>query len=671
MAKNVIIMIGDGMGWEMTRAAAVQAIIEEEIATYKKANPKATNQEIFDTLFAGDTLQDPQYYTEGRGFGTSYQNLEGYTLSTTSNTYIHGSKSNSALKGKPFNHNTEKSKVRNGFEFNPTSVIDDSGNNAFNKNGDLVSGQFTDGNVLIYDKTLGGETPWDSNYYGNNANPDAGFDQNYIKAIFPDSAGTATTLCTSSKTYVGAIGVDIFEQAVETLAEKAMKEGKSAGVVSSVPFNHATPAAAISHVNQRNKTTELSFDDRAGNKNGNAKDDVDKFGHPIDDHDNIFTQIFEEVKPTVILGGGHPYGRGDNQYLTDDALNDFRNGFYEDDYTFLERGAEYDGVGTDTTLGNITKSASEILAETASGLDPDNGDRLFGIYGGRGQGGNLPWRSANDDYSRAGIDYDRNQAIANTDSDPSNDGKLFKTRPLDVGESDEQFINREIAENPTLTDLTKASLDILGDDDQGFWLMIEGGDIDWSNHANDMDANLGTLKDFDESVAAVQDWIQNNGGYDENLLIVTADHDHYLTLKNDFPALLAQDLLLGDGGEGLSAELDSSLAGHYWGSESTNKNEWGTHTSRPVPVYYQGAGAEVLDSFKGKGFESYGKNIPGIANFVDQVHIAETMSQALTDIPRLNIGDFTPINLKILDLLNLIVVAFAILVLLRVIPTNS
>ncbi|MEM7581619.1 MAG: alkaline phosphatase, partial [Cyanobacteria bacterium P01_A01_bin.80] len=73
MAKNVIIMVGDGMGWEMARAAAIQ----------KQINEGAT----------GNTLSD--FYTEGTGTGLSFQELEGYTISTTSNTYIDGSKGNS------------------------------------------------------------------------------------------------------------------------------------------------------------------------------------------------------------------------------------------------------------------------------------------------------------------------------------------------------------------------------------------------------------------------------------------------------------------------------------------------------------------------------------------------------------------------------------------------
>jgi len=49
------------------------------------------------------------------------------------------------------------------------------------------------------------------------------------------------------------------------------------------------------------------------------------------------------------------------------------------------------------------------------------------------------------------------------------------------------------------------------------------------------------------------DWIEQNGGFEENQLIVTADHDHYLTLNEDFPKLL--------GAEALTAENDPAKGG--------------------------------------------------------------------------------------------------------------
>ena len=636
MAKNVIMMIGDGMGWEMSRAAAIQAEIESEIAEIREENPDITNEEIA-AQFDGRTLDD--YYTEGQGFGTSYQNLEDYTISTTGNTYIDGDKGNSALKGEPFNHNTGESEVREGFEFDPDAALVEgffpeireegfdedpllaegtASKEATSEGGDTTEenaaeaegeGEYIGGNVPVFNLAKGGQTPWDFNYYENRGDTIGAFDEEYIKNLYPDSAGTATGLYTGVKTYVGAISVDIYEEAVEIVSERALEDGKSVGVVSSVPFNHATPAAAVAHVNQRNKYNEDSFDQSEGNENGDSSDEVDEFGHPIDDTDNIFYDIVNEVQPTVILGGGHYLtGEGteeepNERYVTQEEVENLRNGEY--DYTFVERGPD----------------ASNVLAETASEIDPDEGERLFGIYGARGQGGNLPWRTANDDYSRAGTDV-----FINEDTELVE----FDELTLPDGETSEEFIDREIDENPTLSELTAASLDVLEDDEEGFWLMVEGGDIDWAAHANDMDAMLGTLKDFDESVKEIQDWIENNGGWEENLLIVTADHDHYLTLNNDFPELLADELLLGEGGDTLTT-ADVAETGHFWGSDETVKNGWDTHTTRPVPVYYQGADSDLITALEGSGYEAYGTEMQGVGDYIDQVHLGNVQLEAISE----------------------------------------
>lgn len=111
-------------------------------------------------------------------------------------------------------------------------------------------------------------------------------------------------------------------------------------------------------------------------------------------------------------------------------------------------------------------------------------------------------------------------------------------RPLAADETHASFIAREINENPTLADLSKAALKVLGKDKDGFWLMIEGGDIDWGAHDNNMDNLIGTMNDFDKAVQQVITWINNHGGWSKNLLLVTADHDHYLTLNNDFVSKL-------------------------------------------------------------------------------------------------------------------------------------
>ena len=622
MAKNVILMIGDGMGWEMSRASAIGLSIEAEIEQIRTDNPGITNEEIA-ARFQGRTLDD--YYTQGKGSGTSYQDLSGYTIATTGNTYIDGSKSNSALQSNPkfqpnvFNHNTGQAKAKKDFEFDssPAEVVgfDPQLNSTSNLNGGFNEAPVIDannnivgGNIPIFDLEKGGITPWDDNYYQNRDSTTIGFNQNYIKNLYPDSAGTATGLYSGVKTYVGAVSVDVYEEAVQTAAEAAQEAGKSIGVVSSVPFNHATPGSAIAHVNHRYKYNPHSFDQKVGNDDGKISNEVDEFGHKIEPRDNIFYQMVNETKPTVVLGGGHYLTNGgteaqpDETYITKAEVQKLRQGKY--DYIFIERG----------------ENASQVLADTAAKLDPEAGDRLFGLYGAKNQGGNLPWRTANDDYSRTGHNLNINRA----------NGALSIRQPtLESGESLPSFIQQEIDANPTLPELTQAALEVLGKDNNGFWLMVEGGDIDWAAHGNDMDNLLGTMKDFDESIAAVRTWIEKNGGDRENLLIVTADHDHYLTLNNNFPEVLANSLITGEGGIELTLNPNPVATAHFWGSDATVKNGWATHTTRPVPVYFQGADADIISEFQGFGYEAYGKEVVGVSNFIDQTHLGIAQIEAL------------------------------------------
>ncbi len=56
----------------------------------------------------------------------------------------------------------------------------------------------------------------------------------------------------------------------------------------------------------------------------------------------------------------------------------------------------------------------------------------------------------------------------------------------------------------------------------GFFLMIEGSQIDWGGHANDADYIISEMKDFDRAVGNVLDFAEKDG---ETLVIVTADHE--------------------------------------------------------------------------------------------------------------------------------------------------
>lgn len=58
--------------------------------------------------------------------------------------------------------------------------------------------------------------------------------------------------------------------------------------------------------------------------------------------------------------------------------------------------------------------------------------------------------------------------------------------------------------------------------DKGFFLMIEGSQIDWGGHDNDAPYVISETLDFDAAIGAVLDWAEKDG---ETLVIVTADHE--------------------------------------------------------------------------------------------------------------------------------------------------
>ncbi|HEX2949804.1 MAG TPA: alkaline phosphatase, partial [Armatimonadota bacterium] len=154
---------------------------------------------------------------------------------------------------------------------------------------------------------------------------------------------------------------------------------------------------------------------------------------------------------------------------------------------------------------------------------------------------------------------------------------------------------------PTLAEMAGGTLNCL-DGNNGFFLMIEGGAIDWCGHANDLNGAIGETLAFDDTVSTVLDWIAKHGGWDQNLLIITADHDTGY-LNHVAPTAAGQ------------------LPTATWGITGT----WPNHTNRPVHVYYQGSGSEQLNPYTltVNDFER------GKIQVVDNTAIAKMMFAAL------------------------------------------
>lgn len=73
-----------------------------------------------------------------------------------------------------------------------------------------------------------------------------------------------------------------------------------------------------------------------------------------------------------------------------------------------------------------------------------------------------------------------------------------------------------------LPNATILALEALSKNETGFFLLIEGSQIDWGGHDNDADYLISELLDFDKTIGAVLDFSKKNG---ETLVIVTADHE--------------------------------------------------------------------------------------------------------------------------------------------------
>lgn len=106
-----------------------------------------------------------------------------------------------------------------------------------------------------------------------------------------------------------------------------------------------------------------------------------------------------------------------------------------------------------------------------------------------------------------------------------------------------------------------------GESDKGFFLMIEGSQIDWGGHANDSEYIITEMIDFDQAVGKVLDFAERDGN---TLVIITADHE-------------TGGYALSGGGEKHKnyAELEPDFS-------------TGGHTATMVPVYAYGPKAELF-----------------------------------------------------------------------------
>lgn len=326
----------------------------------------------------------------------------------------------------------------------------------------------------------------------------------------------------------------------ESIMEIAQGLGKSTGVVTSKFFTDATPAGFTAHSSNR-----------------------DYFW-------NIADQMINVSAVDVVMGAGNPYYNGSGKPVTPDwtqfNYESKKPGIYlgEREWDALTGGyapdADHDGV---LDPGKTAWTFIESRADFQKLATGDTPDRVFGIA-----------------QAAKGLQMTRG-------------GDVLAT-PYVVPFSQNV---------PTLVEMTKGALNALDNDPDGFVAMIEGGGIDDSSHEGYPGRIIEEFGDFNASVKVVMDWIANNGGWDKNLLIVTADHETgYIWGPGSGyglgdPAKVAppKDQVpdknwwapIINNGKGV-------LPGFTWSFMDSHFKFW--HTNSLVPLWANGAGASQLQA---------------------------------------------------------------------------
>ena len=81
-------------------------------------------------------------------------------------------------------------------------------------------------------------------------------------------------------------------------------------------------------------------------------------------------------------------------------------------------------------------------------------------------------------------------------------------------------------EEPTLPQMTAAALKTLERDEDGFFLLVEGSQIDWANHHNDVAYQVSETLAFDAAVQVVLKWVDEKPSRRQHTLVIIApDHE--------------------------------------------------------------------------------------------------------------------------------------------------
>ncbi|RCU45262.1 alkaline phosphatase [Corallincola holothuriorum] len=294
-----------------------------------------------------------------------------------------------------------------------------------------------------------------------------------VDAQTPDSAGTMTAMMSGLKTDAGVIGLDedvvrgdcstAAGNEVVTALELAEIRGLSTGVISTARITHATPAATYAKSADRNWEDISDMPEDA--VNGGCEDIASQLVNFEPRLEARFTGIDVDGIDVVMGGGRRHFLPKDATANSADAASEIE-GDRTDERNLI---AEWQAMYSD---GHYVFDQAGFDA-----IDPAETTRLFGLF---------------------------NESHMQYEADRDND----------------------IAGEPSLSQMTEKAIDVLGNNDKGFFLMVESGRIDHGHHAG---SAYNALTDTIEMAKAVQQAVEMTDP-NETLILVTADHSHVFTI---------------------------------------------------------------------------------------------------------------------------------------------
>jgi len=298
----------------------------------------------------------------------------------------------------------------------------------------------------------------------------------------PDSGNTASSIATGTKSYNNAINVDGVgtpQVAITDIIDAARRVGKTTGVVSTVQFADATPAALggahnIARANRTAIAAEMFSSGKLDVIGGTGNPDYDDNGNPrVANYSWISQPHWQDLRNKTNLSG----------------LNALR-------WPLLQQKAEVEA------LANRVAKPPRRVAMIIRG---DNSSQ----------------------YNRAGVST--NPTLHEV-YDPARNLPNCVTNGVAVaaGVACQQPPQPNV---PTLGSMTVAALNVLGSQGRGFYLMAEEGSVDRAEHGNSTARMIEEMIESNNTVQSVIDWVNRPdtaATWDNTLLIVTADHDHLL-----------------------------------------------------------------------------------------------------------------------------------------------